>query len=490
MGEALLAAIGWLDENVSEAALIAVPAIIVAILLPLAIFLADRGEIQYSFDKNVIFRKILLFKVFIPTVLVTSVVLLLNYKPLSLVAVAVLLVETTCMLVRTYRWFCSYELSNTVNYRQKLRLDFLNGIKSQRELLETWGLILSDKDLAHKNQVGLMDAFIDAVKRIEDDEYGAAKSTLLRQLNGNLGKISFYNVDVFKKLVKFASGYYRQEREFREHNDVLASPYELRNLLMNLMQKAFEEKEYTSALSYVFFTEIEVVLQGSCDDLRGFMRDLFASLETSSVNLFHLWQNKFLKELVVTDEALKNGKLKERTRIIFQSYLEYMMEKLMRLDELDDRKIQVLEKATEYILREVDPRLWLDLMSFCYMGLWVLLDGKDAMYSRIVAWCKIKTVVGAFGRMHVFSRTDNGTSDDQKIREIDDAERRETVYLAIKVQPWLGDEHELQKVLDTIHEIIRNEELGGSDTYEYNRLMCFERCIEKVAKVLGFSLES
>lgn len=80
----------WLEANISQEALIAVPALFVALLVPIAFFLMERQDL-YGFDKNVILDKILLARVSIPLVFLVSVTLLFNVTTLSVILTASLL---------------------------------------------------------------------------------------------------------------------------------------------------------------------------------------------------------------------------------------------------------------------------------------------------------------------------------------------------------------------------------------------------------------
>lgn len=124
----------WLDANLSHVeALIAIPALFVALLVPIAFFLMERQDL-YGFDKNVILDKIILVKVSIPLVFLASITLLLNVSLLLMALTLCLGVAVVFVLVRVYKWMASIEvLKHKTTYKQDMRLRYIRGIKNETE---------------------------------------------------------------------------------------------------------------------------------------------------------------------------------------------------------------------------------------------------------------------------------------------------------------------------------------------------------------------
>ena len=458
----------FLDNNISEAALIAIPAISVAIILPIVVFLADKNNSEYPFDKNVIFKKILDYKILMGIILVTSIVLLLDIKILSLICTGVILVETAVVLFRAYKWFCSYEeIKYKMTYRQSMRIQFLESLNDVDEILETWNLILSDEDLYSKNQVGLVATFIKTSEILPDTVDNWSKSTYLRFFSQNIEKINFNDVKVFEKTVQFAGDYYRQEQQRNNSKDTFP-PYELKNIFLKLLHIAIDRDDHSRVMDYVFFNEVEKMSKGLGVDRdefnESFLLDFLHELERSDANIFRIWQGKYLGSLIVTRERLENEETRKSAASIFQAYNTYMSNYVISYDDLEPRTVQVLEKSTEYILKDVDPYFWFDMMTFCCRS-FADYQGKNIYYSMVRSWCENDRNYGLSGRMKSFSTKDF----EKEFKESTEREYAETAYLAGAIHPWLRNPDECKKILKEIKNI-KSERIFEKDSVKNGQL--------------------
>lgn len=254
----------WLDNSLSLEALIAVPAIFVALLVPITFFLMERNDL-YGFDKNVILSRIILAKVSIPLTLLVSIVLPLKVSILSVLLTITLLIVIIVVLTRTYKWMTSVELLKyKTTYKQDMRLKFIGSIKDDVEKVDTWNLILNDENLLEKNQRGLVNEFIKAVKSVNDSKYRYSKSNLLALMSRNIRKIDFSDIQSYEDLVVFSIEYFKLVRDARAKNKQSKDgkeriPYPShyqKELAINLLRIALDKK-ISDIFDHIFFTAIK-----------------------------------------------------------------------------------------------------------------------------------------------------------------------------------------------------------------------------------------
>ena len=146
------------SENISKDALIAIPSIAVAILLPMVIFLVEREK--YPFDNMVIFEKIIRFKFFIVAIVVDVVCLVLPgqlFSLFSLVLSIIVVIITITATIRTHKWICSFvDVSSLNSYHQKKKIEYLDALKNKAEIVQTWHLVFASNEIEELNQHGLI----------------------------------------------------------------------------------------------------------------------------------------------------------------------------------------------------------------------------------------------------------------------------------------------------------------------------------------------
>ncbi len=244
-------------ESVSGDALVAIPGAAIAILLPLAIFLVEREK--YPFDKRVIFEKIIWFNSFIFIIVADVVCLVFTgrlFLMLSLILSAVVIVMMIATTIRTFKWVCSFDDTSSLNsYQQEKRLKYLNTLKNEAEIMQTWHLIFASNEIEELNQHGLMDSLLVSIKKIEknDDDEKMALSMLLDEFSDNLNKFRFARRD-FDEIVKYALGYYRYEVDSRKKDMNIIPPYGMKKLLWNLFAIATADKNRHTSYAYSFLS--------------------------------------------------------------------------------------------------------------------------------------------------------------------------------------------------------------------------------------------
>lgn len=90
----------YVTANLSEAALIAIPALIVALLIPVCIYYLENSKNDHRIHRRVILREVLLYRILLTTLLFESVFLVVDIRPLSLLGDVLLLQESSIVFYR------------------------------------------------------------------------------------------------------------------------------------------------------------------------------------------------------------------------------------------------------------------------------------------------------------------------------------------------------------------------------------------------------
>lgn len=478
----------WLDSNISHEALIAIPALFVALLVPIAFFLMERQDL-YGFDKNVILDKIILARVSIPLVFMVAITLLFNITTLSVLLGALLLAVIIIVLLRVYRWMVSIEvLKYKTTYKQDMRLRFIRGIKSTTEKVDTWAIILNDEKLMEKNQRGLVAEFIVAVKSLKDGKNSYPKTNLLGLMSRNLNKIDFTDIESYEDLVAYSIEYFPERRRVRAkrkqatNTDDLDSypPYTQGELALNLLKIALDKK-ISDIFDHVYFTAIKNYTAKEDVDEPGFIRDFLPAYihtvkENEDYNAKELWQK--LSDWIVTKDLLAKKDTWDKASNLLNAYMDAIGNNARVGTRLSDHEARVIDDVTECLLPNINSILWFDIITF-YTSSYGLDEGEDSVHGMI--------------RSHVSSGRNFGLAsgvttsywnDDEDARMKDyraefQKQDEETIYILGLLFRWLYNPTETQKVLDQV-KIIEDENLFEANGIEARRLESLKLRFEKI----------
>lgn len=478
----------WLDSYVSHEALIAIPALFVALLVPIAFFLMEQQDL-YGFDKNVILEKIILAKVSIPLVFLVSIALLFNIMALSVALTVLLLVMVIVVLLKVYKWMISIEvLKDKTTYKQDMRMKYIRGIKSDTKKIDTWTAILNSEKLSENNQRGLITEFLEAVKSLHDSSKRYPKTNLIRLMSRNIQKIDFSDIQSYEDLVAYSVEYFPEVRAVRDRRKKATGngikemypPYSQRELALNLLRIALDKK-VNDTLGYIYFSTIKKYVAKDGVDEAGFIRDFIPAYlrivkDNEDYEVGELWQE--LPDWVVTKDLLAKKETHNRASNLLNAYMESIgLEARLGVD-LSNYEINVIDGATECVLPKIDAAFWFDIITFYHLGY-----GPNKEEGNIHE--QIKYYVSAHRSFGLFSGmiTSTWTSDeDTRMKFYEEAFRKrdeETIFILGQVFPWLYDQRETQKVLDQI-KVIEDKRLFEADSIERRRLDSLKTQFEKI----------
>ena len=99
----------YINVNISEAALIAIPALIVALLIPVYVYYLEDSKNDYRIHRRVMLKDVLLYRILLVTLLFESVFLVVDIRLFSLMGDMLLLQESSIVFYRIVRLERSYE---------------------------------------------------------------------------------------------------------------------------------------------------------------------------------------------------------------------------------------------------------------------------------------------------------------------------------------------------------------------------------------------
>lgn len=478
----------WLDVNISQEALIAVPALFVALLVPIAFFLMERQDL-YGFDKNVILDKIILVKVSIPIVFLVSIALLLNVSTLSVLLTIILVVVVTFVLVRVYKWMASIEILKHKNtYKQDMRLRFIRSIKNDTEKVDTWAIILNDDNLLEKNQRGLIKEFLTAVNGLQDEKDRYPKTHLLGLMSRNIHKIDFTDIQSYEELVMYSIEYFpemravRTQRKKAKNNEDKSTypPYSQRELALNLLKIALDNK-ISNIFDHVYFSAVKKYTAEADVDEVAFIRDFLPAYisvvkESEDYRARKLWQE--LSDWIVTKELLSKEDSWDKASNLLNAYMESIGNQTRLGTRLTDHEIRVIDDTTECLLPNVNASLWFDIITFYNSG-YGLNEGEDSTHAQIRNHISSGRSFGLVSGVTTDFWIDDEDDRMADYREAFKKQDEETIYILGLLFRWLYNPKETQKVLDQI-KIIEDEQLYEADSLEQRRLESLKLQFEKI----------
>jgi hypothetical protein len=478
----------WFDANISVEALIAIPALFIALLIPITFFLMEQQDL-YGFDKNVILEKIILARFSMPLVVLVSVSLLFSVSILSIALSAALLIMITVVLIRVYKWMATVEILNyKTTYKQDMRLKFIRSIKNDIEKVDTWAIVLNDEKLLEKNQRGLIEEFLVTVRSLKDSKNKYPRSNLLGLMSRNIDKIDFTDIQSYEDLVEYSIEYFTEMRTVRSNNKQAKDknekldypPYQKRELAINLLKIALDKK-LSGIFDHIYFTSIQKYVAKDDVDESGFIRDFLPAYihvvkENEGYNARELWQE--LSDWIVTKELLSKKLTWNKTSSLLNAYMESINHTAQLGIKLSDHEVRVIDDITSCMLPNINASLWFDIITFYNSG-YGLNEGEDSTHGQIRSHVSAER---SFGLVSAVS-TDFWIDDEQERLMIYEEEflkqDEETIYILGLLFRWLYNPKETKKVLDQI-KIIEKEKLFEANSFEARRLESLKNRFEKI----------
>lgn len=473
--------------------------VIVTILIPFAIFLADKSERAFPFDKELILKRLFKCRWLMALIIASFVALLLNCKILNFMTFVGLVIYFCVTSVCSYRWFCSRNGDNNeLTYRQRIRLAYLKSLKGNGKILETWSMLLLNEDFSKLNQTGTINVLLDTLemlfKNAQDgsEEDRETLDDLTTVLLRSIDKIHFVPREIFEKTVRFSILYFEQILAYDSSNENILTLASQRDLFHKLTKIATTDDDGTKMLRYLLFRALDDFLTRASKkgiDYEKYktivLREVFGALRESGFDIYDMWtwDARFWSRFIVVDR-------KQLKRSLIIAYRELLQEILLYRDVVSNRDGEFLANITNLIFPKVKLTVWFDLLTFFSHWSYAVLDGKSKLYSKIVSWCKTSRTFGLTDGFRRFDNVDAGfyASDKgamnrimnaRELRNIEDF--RETIDLLKAVCGLSFDYESCKNILREINKIKRDH-VFGDNSIERARLDELESWIKNIVR--------
>ena len=429
-------------------------------------------------------------------IITSFVALLFDCKILNFVTFVGLIIYFCVTSARSYKWFCSRDGDNNeFTYRQRMRLAYLKSLKGNGKILETWSLLLLNKDFSKINQTGIISVLLDTLatlfKNAQDGSEGDWETLddLTIVLLRSVDRIHFVPREIFEKTVRFSILYFEQILAYDNNNENILVLASQRDLFHKLTKIAMTDDDGAKMLRYLLFRVLDDSLYSvfgkgiDCEKYKTIvLREVFGALRESGFDIYDMWtwDARFWSRFIVVDR-------KQLKRSLIIAYRELLQEILLYRDVVSNRDGEFLANITNLIFPKVKLTAWFDLLTFFSHWSYAVLDGKSKLYSKIVSWCKYRRGFGLtdgyrrFGGNYGFYGKDEDAMNRvfEEIAKEDNEDFEETVYLLKVVCGLSFDKSSCEAILSEIAKI-KKDGVFDDNSYERAKLDELESHIKRI----------
>lgn len=471
--------------QIPSGTLIAIPQIILALIVTLAFFVIGETK-EDLIDREIVIKKIMLAQMLFPLVVIGSLSLIFVecncglLKILPFVYDICLIALASDILYRFFHWISlESETNNTLNYRQQMRMQFYSNQKSDQDYLRVWNTVLSDKSLKHKNQVGLVDAFISTVKKIKNqDEFSNNCDQLIWQFTRNLDKINFYTPKDYKKLVELSLEFFKENHGTNTEQ----KSYNLVNDKQMLFSALLSEAIETASTNYGVLerTLFDVVNKAIHDEESDHDEIIWVLIHgivykclEGQIRFSEVWgRNKIFKQWEISSNGEKN--LSEGQNYILMIYKDIVFNRLC-IPDVTNEEATLIDDVTQCIFPEIDSRTWLTMCSFFLMLPCEDKNNTSQIKEWVDEWCNTNRKYGLLERMRGgFSLSQDNKNEEEfkkeifgRLERIREMEQKETfkILLALGILPKAEKEDLVSQTLSIVKKLSSSNKTTHDEKY-------------------------
>lgn len=448
----------FLNKSIPIGALIAIPALLIAVFVPITIFMMDKKDNVFAWDKAVIFKNVLQArKIFIGIIAFTIIPVLWGWgeiKVILLFPFVWFIVVIFLAVIESYKWLVVIETpgQSNENYRTNKRKEFLATLSDQQKQIIwplTWGLDKSTRGLIDERE--LINIF---VKNMESTK--ELNANVLRSFINNLDQVNIVDPIVHQALINFSMKNAKNLVAHIEDEDTerLDFGFTARDLYFELLKRDLENDFGL----YLFFSHTRKYLKDINADEKFFVNQFspqFLSVLDNIGSVYKIWdQNNFPADWKITTENLTNSTVNPAVFEWLTSYLHWISSRNMLTTDPNEFKYDnTADQVTEGLLPKIDPPLWSDIVAFHWSSFGAEID-ESPEHAQIRGFIERSKRFGLIGRTYSWW----GEYDESKHQEDQKQAVQETFIISATTTafPLLLNKDKLKSFLKELDEF-KNE---------------------------------
>ena len=351
---------------------------LLTIFIPLVIFLLDKKENTFDWDRVVILDRVIRAKnLFVAVCFIFLPVFFWNFKFLRIllfiifVAAVIYIVR---ILINSYKWLRTLESQNQYdpkNFRNVLRNEYLDSQKDWSEKEKIWGQTWRKTIDSNLEELNLVRKFISNINYLIANDSFDVVARYLQTFFEFIDKRSLYNWvifgDFFNELLNWRFTLYQKNEEQKaDGSNRELSLFESEAIIVRLIDR-FVQSTLQKGTAYLFFKGLEAHIKNKDEKYikmlfsQSICRNFFDNVAESGEH-YDIWENNFPAEWKITKITLEN-KNNVISKIRLENFLQWTLERFRRSEDQKEFD-KSLDNVSSELFPSVEPHLWATILTF------------------------------------------------------------------------------------------------------------------------------
>lgn len=467
----------FLNRTVSLEALIGMAALLVAVLIPLAIFMIDsRTDNAFSWDKAVILSKILNAPRLLASLFLLSAPLLFwksaaEVKPIILVLYTIGVFFLVQSMVKAYKWLKVSEKGYFHTYRTRMRIEYLRTLK-EGDMRAIWSLTWSDtKGRALVDDRQLVNEFVTQLENMKDK--AGAGSIMLREFMAYIDQLDISDPEVYEKVLRLSmkwANHLIHDNTKDDENNPMQFRHTARRLFYNLETRSLND----SFISFLFYKTVkEYITETKAnvgEAVRHIATDFFPAAEKAN-DTRSVW-DEFPEDWKVTLANL-TGDQNGASAAMLNGYMHWITTRNLLTSSKDYKYDDFADEVTRNLFPSVELIMWSDLL-ILHWSPYGSKEGEEPIHAQVRNFIELDKTFGHIGRVTEFTSAENSN---EVFRKQYGDQQNEILELnkTFNIYPYFRNPTELRKYIKAAKSL----KFDDGSTQESKRL----RLVETLKKV-------
>lgn len=458
----------WLGENIQLEVLIALPTVLLAVFIPLAIFMIDSKDIGFTWDKTVILKKVFNSKLlFISLLLYLLVIIFWDISFLRILfipPVAFGIYNLLIAIINSYRWLIVTEAPTTYqeSYRTEKRLEFLKTLEdNQKEIVWplTWNEDTKARSLIDNRR--LINVFVENVNSLLGRQ--TSSTYIIENFISNIEQINLHVPEIHEALIGLSLHW---SNGLNPMVDTNGNHRRIGWTMRRLYQAILERDIKDSFKVYLLFSDSKKFIRDNNLDeasfVGNFVNMLLASLQDIG-DVSHVWDD-FPEEWKITFDNLEDREVQSIAFSCLTAYMQWITKRELLMDQNGYKLDHLADEVTKKLLPKIDPQIWSDMMAFHWSS-YGREENESSEHGQIRGFVERTKTFGLWGRTYGFWEVKDDQGIEERFVNQRDAEIEETIKIATKttIFPNFTNKSSFLALLSEINNFPEYEEGSAED---------------------------